>query len=158
MHTKGQSILFVATILSIGVLGLFVGLSVASRFVHNTGLIDGKLKSCPDKPNCLCSEYDGEHAFPPLQPGTSADGGMRALRQAIEASGGRIRRATPLYLWATYTTPILRYVDDVEARYDPETNILHLRSASRVGHSDFGANRQRLQRITGLFYSHLGKN
>lgn len=157
MNTGRKKILFTAIILFVGVVGLSAGMSVASRFVHHAGLVDGRLKPCPDAPNCVCSEYKGVHAFPPLQPGTSADGGMSALRQAIEASGGRLRHSTPLYLWASYTTPIFRVIDDVEARLDPATGMLHLRSASRVGYYDFGANRKRLQEIATLFYQKLRK-
>lgn len=157
MLAKRRKNLRITVILFVGVIGLLVNLSIASRFMHNTGLVDGRLKPCRDRPNCVCSEYKGAHALPPLQPGASADGGMSALRQAIEASGGRLRHATPLYLWASYITPIFRMIDDVEARLAPATGMLHLRGASRMGYYDFGTNRKRLQEITALFYQKLRK-
>ena len=51
------------------------------------------------------------------------------------------------YLRATATTRILRFVDDLEFLYQPGEDLIHVRSASRVGHSDLGANRNRVEEI-----------
>lgn len=51
------------------------------------------------------------------------------------------------YLHATFTTTWLRFVDDVEFAIDREANELHFRSASRLGYSDLGANRKRMERV-----------
>lgn len=55
------------------------------------------------------------------------------------------------YLHATATTRWLRFVDDVEFYYDKEGGLLHFRSASRIGYSDLGANRRRMQEFQALF-------
>jgi uncharacterized protein (DUF1499 family) len=47
----------------------------------------------------------------------------------------------------TFSTAVFHYVDDVEVRFDKENNLIHLRSASRIGRSDFGVNRKRIERI-----------
>ena len=57
------------------------------------------------------------------------------------------------YLHATFVTPIMRYKDDVELRLDDDR--IHIRSASRVGYSDLGANRQRVARLTVEFAAAL---
>ncbi|MDX8387889.1 MAG: DUF1499 domain-containing protein, partial [Ghiorsea sp.] len=51
------------------------------------------------------------------------------------------------YIHATFSTSIFRYVDDVELRFDANTGVTHIRSASRMGRSDFGANRKRIEAI-----------
>jgi uncharacterized protein (DUF1499 family) len=38
-------------------------------------------------------------------------------------------------------------VDDVELRLDADQGLIHIRSASRVGRSDFGVNRKRVKDI-----------
>jgi uncharacterized protein (DUF1499 family) len=55
------------------------------------------------------------------------------------------------YLAATFRTPLLGFIDDLEARLDREAGVIQLRSASRVGHSDLGANRKRIERLVALF-------
>lgn len=55
------------------------------------------------------------------------------------------------YLHATFTSLVFRFVDDVEFYVDSEARLLHYRSASRVGHSDFGVNRKRMQKLIQHF-------
>jgi uncharacterized protein (DUF1499 family) len=55
------------------------------------------------------------------------------------------------YLHARYETPLMRYIDDVELRLDANHQVIHIRSASRVGQSDLGANRKRVARIRAAF-------
>jgi uncharacterized protein (DUF1499 family) len=51
------------------------------------------------------------------------------------------------YLYAQSSTSVLKFTDDVEFWLDPAAGVIHMRSASRLGHSDFGANRKRLEDI-----------
>jgi uncharacterized protein (DUF1499 family) len=39
------------------------------------------------------------------------------------------------------------FVDDVEFLIEPNTQVIHVRSASRLGQSDLGVNRQRIEMI-----------
>lgn len=127
-------------------------LSVSSRKQPELGLIDGRLRSCPARPNCVCSEtgYSGE-AVDPLGYSIAHEAAWRTLRQAILATGGVIVREQGPYLHATYQTPVMRFIDDVELRLDQDLHVIHIRSASRVGHSDLGANRRRVARIRKAF-------
>jgi len=107
-----------------------------------------QLLPCSDAPNCVSSEadrHDQQHYIAPLQ-GASATT-WQQLQQAIRDAGGTIGFANETQLHATFTTPLLRYMDDVEARWDSESARIHWRSASRVGHSDFGVNRQRIEEL-----------
>ena len=114
------------------------------------GLVDGRLATCPDKPNCVCSEYPQQraHFVEPLpMTGTSAQQAMQELQIVVTSLGGQTRRSDDNYLAATFSSKLFRFVDDIEFRIDAQNGIVHVRSASRVGHSDLGANRERVERI-----------
>ncbi len=51
------------------------------------------------------------------------------------------------YLYAEFTSRLMGYVDDVEFLADATQNLVHVRSASRLGHSDMGVNRNRIEAI-----------
>ncbi|HEY5790088.1 MAG TPA: DUF1499 domain-containing protein [Gammaproteobacteria bacterium] len=116
-----------------------------------SGLVEGRLRACPETPNCVCSEpggAPGAQRIAPLDFGTvGAAAAWRALQQAVGEAGGVLRVSDDGYLAATFRTRWLGFSDDLEARFDPAAAVLHLRSASRVGHSDFGANRRRVERL-----------
>lgn len=71
-----------------------------------------------------------------------------ALIQALQASPRtRILVNEVNYLHASQTSLIFRFVDDLEFVLMPEQNRIDVRSASRVGYSDFGVNRRRIERL-----------
>jgi uncharacterized protein (DUF1499 family) len=45
----------------------------------------------------------------------------------------------------------LRFVDDVEFLLVPAERVIHVRSASRVGYSDLGTNRKRVEALRAKF-------
>jgi uncharacterized protein (DUF1499 family) len=51
------------------------------------------------------------------------------------------------YLYAQFTSAVMRFVDDTEFWFDPAANVIHVRSASRIGRSDLGVNRARIEGI-----------
>ena len=107
-----------------------------------TGLVDGRLRPCPDTPNCVCSDAaDEAHAIAPLQ----AD-----LQTIFELLAGMERVTivthTDTYLYAEFTSRVFRFVDDVEFHADGRGTV-HVRSASRLGYSDMGVNRKRIETI-----------
>lgn len=133
---------------------MLVGLSISSRKQPVLGLLDGQLRACPASPNCVCSEWPGEQAFvEPLGYTTTAEDAWRSIKQAIVETGGVIATDDDGYLHARYVTPLMRYVDDVELRLDEKKRLIHIRSASRVGYSDVGVNRQRVGTMRSVFES-----
>ncbi len=129
-----------------------IALSVVSRFGGGHGLLQGKLQPCKLIMNCVCTEaYDNKNAEPVTISGITADTAWELVRNAVKSTGGRIEIDDGKYLWATYTTPLLRFVDDFEARLDEQQAVIHLRSASRVGHSDLGTNKKRIDNIIEKF-------
>jgi len=147
----------------LGGLVVVAGFALAIRSQGMTpelGIDAGHLRPCPDSPNCVCSEsYGGQqeqHAIAPLPlAGRQAALGWAALRQAIAQAGGTIVSDHGGYLHATFTSRLFRFVDDVEARLDEEHGVIQLRSASRVGRSDLGVNRQRIEAIRTLWSKQL---
>lgn len=109
--------------------------------------ITNRLKSCPASPNCVCSDDTGSsHGIPPLQvTGELAPAWAALVKHLEQAPGFTIIENTGGYLRAEARTRILRFVDDVEFMARPEDDIIAMRSASRLGYSDFGANRRRLE-------------
>lgn len=114
------------------------------------GRVDGRLAPCPDRPNCVCSEYP-EHRAHFIEPlaleRESPRETIREIRTVVDSLGGKTLQSDDDYLAATFTSALFRFVDDVEFRVDAETGKVQVRSASRVGHSDLGANRERVERI-----------
>ncbi len=55
------------------------------------------------------------------------------------------------YLYAEFTSAFMGYVDDVEFFANPDKGIIEVRSASRLGESDLGVNRQRIEAIRANF-------
>lgn len=148
------------SLLGIGVviMAYFVVLACYSHYKKpQLGLTEsGVLKACGAKPNCVCSDHavptSPSHIAMPLQYGAlNADRAWQQLLQAIEQSGGVVQSTEGYYVWATYQSRLFRYVDDLEARLDTTQKVIHLRSASRVGYSDLGANAARIEQIRALF-------
>lgn len=108
-----------------------------------------RLRDCPATPNCVCSTASRpSQQFPPLRfQGTAAE----ALRRVVEVLGSwprvKIVEQRTNYLHIVCTTRLCRFKDDLEILADEAQRQLHYRSASRIGYSDLGANRRRLQRL-----------
>lgn len=113
------------------------------------GDVAKRLKSCPASPNCVCSDDTGpSHAIPPLQVAGDLASAWAALVDYLQQTPGfTITENTGGYLRAEARTRILRFVDDVEFMARPGDGSIAMRSASRLGYFDFGANRRRLEAL-----------
>jgi len=114
-------------------------------------LTEGHLRPCPDRPNCVSSENTTGAPVTPISFKSSPQEAWQIMQTVIEERGGKINDRRPTYLWATFTSRLFRFVDDVELRLEPEEKIMHIRSGSRVGYADFGVNRKRVEAIRELF-------
>jgi len=132
-------------------IGYFAVLSATAKRPDNLGATDGKLAACPDKPNCVCSQgdpADAGHFIEPLPYSGTADEAIARLEQVIsEMPRTNVVKREDNYLHIEFTSALFRYTDDVEFLVDSEQNQIHVRSASRVGHSDLDANRTRVEAI-----------
>ncbi len=117
----------------------------------NIGVHDGKLAACPATPNCVNSQAassDAEHAIEPIQFGGAVSATMDNLRLVVKQTPRtKIVKETNNYLYAEFTSKLMGFVDDVEFYIDEASKIVQTRSASRLGESDLGVNRQRIEAI-----------
>ena len=127
-----------------GLNGLFTG----SR-PTNLGVKQGQLAPCPATPNCVSSqETDAEHGIAPLNYQSEPAIAMSNLITAIEEMpNSAIIEQTDLYLYAEFTSRLMGFVDDVEFSIDPANQVIQVRSAARLGESDLGVNRKRIEAI-----------
>ncbi len=117
------------------------------------GLREQGFKPCPDKPNCVNSyaTVESGHAIEPLRPaaGQTLDGLWAALPLVLKDHDIRLVEMTPDYVRAEATTALMRFVDDLEFYRDAAQSVIQVRSASRIGYSDLGKNRSRIEEIRG---------
>lgn len=120
----------------------FLALAQKSKNGAPPGLVDGALARCPSSPNCVSSEagVPDSHAIEPLLLSS-----WDKLPDIIQENGGRVVALRNDYIGAVFSTPLMGFVDDVEFRKGDMQ--VHVRSASRVGHSDMGANRKRVEAL-----------
>ena len=117
----------------------------------NLGVNDGKLAPCPSTPNCVCSQSDqsdNEHYIQPFSYSGSKEKTKEKLLAAIlNSSGSKIIKNDSDYIYAEFTTLIMRFKDDVQFYFDDSSKIIHIKSASRLGSGDLGVNRKRMEDI-----------
>ncbi len=150
-------IIIIVTLIVVAILALFV-LCQMSQSGEANGLFEAKLTKCPDKPNCICTEFvaDASHYIEPIGFSQSnAAEVLSRLKNVVGEMGGSIQAETDNYLAATFSSSIFRFVDDLEIRIDKDLKIIHMRSASRVGHSDRGINKKRIERLKNLYLTKL---
>lgn len=123
---------------------IFAGKRPTTLGVHN-----GRLAPCPKTPNCVSSQSsDGVHKIEPLTYTSSAVEAIANLKTVIQnMERTKIITETSNYLYAEFTSAIMRFVDDVEFYLDEREKVIHVRSASRLGQSDLGVNRKRVEAI-----------
>jgi len=115
----------------------------------NLGIKDGKLAPCPSTPNCVSSQSpDREHAVEPLSfTGTAAEAHAGITKIILDMKRSRIITDTNSYIHVEFTSAVFRFVDDMEFQFDEGAKVIHVRSAARLGHSDLGVNRKRVEDI-----------
>ena len=154
MNKLEKLLIIIASISLLVIIALFI-LGYMSHSGEAHGLVEGRLKPCPDKPNCVSSEFvsDAKHYIEPLVYSAGEAERVRPwLKTIIVEMGGSIQVEETDYLAATFTSSVFRFVDDLELRIDAGQKTIHLRSASRAGHGDGGANRKRVERLKNSFH------
>jgi uncharacterized protein (DUF1499 family) len=111
----------------------------------------GQLAPCPASPNCVSSlapADDAEHHVAPISVGADRQLALVALRRAATGlPGATLAALGPDYLRVECSSAVFGFVDDLEITLDPALPLAHVRSASRVGHSDLGVNRERVEAL-----------
>lgn len=114
------------------------------------------LPPCPSTPNCVSSDAaDETHHVKPYRLTAEPAEAWKTLKKIVAAlPRTTIRTATQDYLRAEVRTRIFRFVDDIEFELRADENFIAVRSASRIGYSDLGVNRKRVEKIRELLVSH----
>lgn len=144
-------IIIVLGAIAAGQAGLF-----KSTAPNDLGVRDGKLKPPSMTENSVTSQAalypdHPQRAYADIAP-LALRGDGPATMAKIEAvvrsmEGAEIVQSDAGYLYAQYTTRLMKYVDDVEFWYDPTARVVQVRSASRVGRGDMGVNRERIESV-----------
>lgn len=152
MHVVIWLALAVVAVLLAARFGAFAG-----RMPADLGVRDGKLKAPSRTENSVSSQADlwpdaPRKDYARIAPLPLAGGDAKAAIERIAAvvedlPGTRIVERRDDYLYAQFTTALMRYVDDVEFWADPVAGVVQVRSASRLGSKDFGVNRARIESI-----------
>lgn len=119
------------------------------------GVKDGKFKACPGSPNCVSTQSaDPEHRIDPIIYTGSISDAMDKLVKVINSmERTKIITRTDDYLYAEFKSKLMGYVDDVEFYFVDGRKTIEFRSASRLGYSDLGVNRKRMEDIRKLYNS-----
>lgn len=146
--------LAIFAVLAAAVLIRFAMLGHASKSGEAPGLVSGALAPCPDKPNCVCSEFDEDtaHLIAPIDYSAAPpEGAWGDILQIIQELDGQVVVSNEGYVAATFSSSLFGFIDDLECRLDSSGRRIQIRSASRVGHSDLGVNRKRVEAMTRSF-------
>jgi uncharacterized protein (DUF1499 family) len=138
----------IATILVAVVIGLWIAVQfMGQNPPASVGANNGALADCPETPNCVCSDCEGRARMSPLKFEGEPAQAMAQLKEALAKLGIRVAEEKENYLHAVATTPLMRFKDDLEFVIAPNEKLIHFRSASRLGKSDLGKNRARMNQI-----------
>ncbi len=148
-------IAIIAALITIEILeGQPMGLFSGSR-PDGLGFNNGQFKPPTWKPNTVSStveKSDALHYIEPVSFSGDATGAWKKWVGVVKSqSGATVVTDNGNYLYAEFKTPKMGFVDDVEAALDAKANVIHVRSASRLGVRDFDANRKRIEAIRAAF-------
>jgi len=134
-----------------GQLGFLQGTAPTDLGVH-----DGKLKPPSATENSVTSQAalypdHPQRRYAEIAPlalkgdGPATIAKIKAIVEGMD--GAKVVKSEPGYLYAQFTTRLMKFVDDVEFWFDPAANVIQVRSASRVGRGDLGVNRRRVEAV-----------
>ena len=151
-----KSILIVVAVVLVAVLAVGQAGLLKGKEPSQLGVRDGRLKPPSPTPNSVSSQAGlylepGQRSYASIDPLPLRGSGpetIAKLKAIVETmAGAEVVRSEPDYLYAQYTTRLMKYVDDVEFWFDPAKKVIQVRSASRLGNRDFGVNRARVEAI-----------
>ena len=145
-------ILAIGAVLLLGPMPL---LSCAGKRPTNLGVSEGALAPCPSSPNCVSSDArDTGHRVSPLRLAVPPAEAWQAVREVVaELPRTRVVTDSGDYLHAECRSAVFGFVDDLELQLRPTENLIAVRSASRLGYSDLGVNRRRVEGLRASLIS-----
>lgn len=144
----------VLTSLAIGPDTKPVNKAALSAIIHPKDDMLSQLKECPESPNCVSTQTaqaDKKREAIPYT-GTFEEAKEKLKRAINSMPRTTLKSESGNYLHYTFKTFLIPFTDDVEFLFDEEAKLIHYRSASRVGHSDLGANSRRMNKVVKAFH------
>jgi uncharacterized protein (DUF1499 family) len=131
---------------------IFLTLTIILANIPNTWALSASnnhLASCPVSPNCVVSlNADSKHAIEPITYHVDRNKAQETLLKVLAVvPRTEVVEQTDNYIHATSKSRVFKFVDDVEFYFPDDESVIHVRSAARVGDSDLGVNRRRLEQI-----------
>lgn len=149
-------LVIVLLVVALGAIGAGQAGLFRSTAPNDLGVRDGRLKPPSNTDNSVTSQAalypdHPQRAYSDVAPLPLRGDGPATLAKisAVVAAmdGAQVVKSDPDYLYAQYTTRLMKFVDDVEFWYDPTARVIQVRSASRVGKGDMGVNRKRVEAV-----------
>jgi uncharacterized protein (DUF1499 family) len=131
---------------------------IAALTLFTMGFI---LPECPDTPNCVSSQAkDPQKKVKPFSyEGHSQKKAFKSLLAAIKSQKRvEIKARTENHVKATVKSLIFGFIDDLEFIFEPENQLIQVRSASRMGYWDLGVNARRVENLRQAFLQNLAKD
>ncbi|WP_373501548.1 DUF1499 domain-containing protein [Desulfococcus sp.] len=122
---------------------------------NHPDIASGRLPACPDRPNCVSSQAeDPARRIDPIPYAVSREAAKERLAEIIRSMPrSSIVMRGENYLQVEFKTAVMGFVDDALFYFDDVRKKIDVRSASRVGYSDLGANGKRIERIREKFFA-----
>jgi len=116
------------------------------------GVKEGKLSNCPeDMKNCVCSFDSGRFQVSPLK--VQGEGAIEKIVSCIESLAGyQLQKKEQNYAHFIFQSSVFKFTDDIEL-LQTEQGTVHIRSASRLGYWDLGANKKRVEKLRQIIQS-----
>ena len=131
-------------------------LSCSGKRPLNLGVSDGTLALCPNKPNCVSSDAgDPKHQIQNYTLSLISDEAWQAVRESVlKLPRTKIVTDSDGYLHAECRSALFGFVDDLELYLGPDVEVIAIRSAARLGFSDLGVNRKRVEQLRLMLADH----
>ena len=112
----------------------------------------GSFTDCPEKPNCVSTKNTHSKTYiDPIKYVVSKDEAKKLLFMTLESFvDSRVINEKDNFIYIEFVSEIFGFVDDVEFYFN-KPGIIEFRSASRIGYSDLGVNRNRMESIRNKF-------
>jgi uncharacterized protein (DUF1499 family) len=140
--------LIVITIITVALVSLAMLWIANKRLPSSIGLENGQFVPCSNTPNCVSSESTRSDQYIKPYDISGVEHPLALIRSiALSIPKAKIISDQENYLHITFRSKIFSFVDDAEFYYDRDKEIIQVRSAARVGYSDLGVNRKRVEWI-----------
>lgn len=119
------------------------------------GIVEGKFHPCPNSPNCVSTMATSkQHQIDPIKySGSLTEAKEKIINIVYSLKRSKIITNKENYIHIEFRTATFKFVDDVEFLFDDSEKIIHFRSRARLGYSDMGVNRKRMEKIREMYHN-----